>query len=237
MTRLRILFLMAAVLLVTPASAGPKGPKDSKGLSKTLPKAKDFRRALLGVMKSYPTNGKHLYYWPKGKAAKGWKGTTCDLVYDGQTVAKGDSKGRCYCCGLTFEVFFRAYKKWAKSKSKPFKIGDLDAKGVNKLIRAWFGANGDRRCSLGAIVDNKLGVHIKALKDAKAGDFVQLWRHNKSGHSVVFVNWVRDENKAIVGLKYWSTQKSTKGVGTRVERFGPKGLKRDEIYIARVGRP
>jgi hypothetical protein len=38
-------------------------------------------------------------------------------------------------------------------------------------------------------------------------------------------------------MRYWSTQRSTRGIGYRVEHFGgKKGIKRDECWIARVGR-
>ena len=74
--------------------------------------------------------------------------------------------------------------------------------------------------------------------EAEAGDFVQLWRHSGSGHSCIFRAWVRDDDDEIVGLRYWSTQSSTDGIGERVERFGTAGsaVKRDELYIVRVGR-
>jgi hypothetical protein len=203
--------------------------------AKNLPTEKAFRKSLLKIMKSYPTNGKHQYYWPRG-GGKGWKGTTCDLVYRGETIAKGDENGRCFCCGLTFEVFFRAYEECLKTKKKEFQIGDLNPKGVKKLISAWFGSKSNRFCSGTAIPNFNLGRAIPKLKNAKSGDFVQFWRHSGSGHSVVFVGWVKDKQGKITGLRYWSTQKSTKGIGQRTEHIGAKGIKRDEIYIARVGR-
>ena len=55
---------------------------------------------------------------------------------------------------------------------------------------------------------------------------------------MVFLGWVR-EKKKIVGIRYWSTQSSTKGIGERTERFGTSGstVKKDELYVVRVGRP
>src|SRR5438874_2444313 len=72
-----------------------------------LPLATDFAKRVLELAKSYPADGTHRYHWPKGSS---WEGTTRDLVYLGQKVATGDPEKRCYCCGLTFEVFFRAYE-------------------------------------------------------------------------------------------------------------------------------
>ena len=58
-----------------------------------------------------------------------------------------------------------------------------------------------------------------AINDRKPGDFLQLRRTNKSGHSVVFLDWVTDARRTI-GVKYRSTQTSTKGIGDRTEYFG-----------------
>ncbi|MDF1665258.1 MAG: hypothetical protein P1V97_26080 [Planctomycetota bacterium] len=220
-------------LAVSGLSLAPNTADAKDKLVKDLPSEKDFRKALLKVMKSYPADGTHRYYWPRGGK---WKGNIADLVYKGKVIAKGDEKGRAFCCGLTFEVFFLAYEKCMKAKKKDFQIGDLDEKGVLKLISAWFGSDGNRRCSQNAIIKYGLGRVITNLKDARPGDFVQFWRHSKSGHSVVFVGWEKDKQGKIVGIRYWSTQKSTKGIGQRMEKIGPKGVKLDEIYIARVGK-
>jgi hypothetical protein len=61
---------------------------------------------------------------------------------------------------------------------------------------------------------------------------------NKSGHSVVLVALERDGAK-IIGLRYRSSQKSTDGIGDRVEYFadvpGREGkLDRKRMYIARL---
>ena len=68
------------------------------------------------------------------------------------------------------------------------------------------------------------------------GDFVQLWRHDGSGHSVIFLDWVRD-GEALVGLRYWSTQTTTNGIGEAVERFGTEGraIDRAAFHLCRPG--
>jgi hypothetical protein len=227
----RLALLTFCILLSSSSSFNEAGGKEK--WARNLPTERDYRSSLLKIMKSYSTNGKHRYYWPRGS---GWKGTTCDLVYQGVTIAKGDPKGRCFCCGLTFEVFFRAYEACLKKNKKDFKIGDLDATAVRRLLSKWFGKKGDRRLLQDAITQNGLGRAINKPEKARAGDFVQFWRHSKSGHSVVFVSWERDRGGKITGIRYWSTQKSTRGIGQRTEKIGPKGVKRDEIYIARVGK-
>lgn len=48
-----------------------------------------------------------------------------------------------------------------------------------------------------------IGTHISNLYEAIPGDFVQFWRTNKSGYSVIFLEWEKNANE-IVGIKYWS---------------------------------
>ncbi len=189
---------------------------------------------VLAVLKSYPADGTHGYYWPKKGA---WLGFTRTLVYDGETIGEGDPKGRCHCSGITFEVFFRAWKRWCKASGKAIRIGRLDAAGVRAFVREWFGANGDRATLSAALTRHHLGRRLTDWDDARPGDFVQLWRQSGSGHSAVFLAWTRDEDGSITGLRYWSTQSSTNGIGERSERFGDAGsmVKRDEFFLVRVG--
>ncbi|MBI2901909.1 MAG: hypothetical protein HYY17_17130 [Planctomycetes bacterium] len=201
------------------------------------PKLKSFNEAVVEVMKSYPADGTHDYYWPRGS---GWEGTTQDLVYAGRKIASGDPKRRCYCCGLTFEVFFKAYEKHCADRGAGFKIGTLDANDLHEFRLRWFGAssNGDRRklCEE-AVVSYRLGRRIERIEDARPGDFVQLWRRDGSGHSVIFVEW-KVEGGKIAGITYWSTQKATKGIGVHTEKFGEtKGVDRDQLHIVRVVPP
>ena len=222
---------LAPLLLLLLLTACP----EEKQAARDVPAEKTFRTHLLAVIETYPTDGTHGYYWPRPDRG-GWLGNTRRLEYAGTVLSEGDAKGRCHCCGLTFEVFFRAWARWCEAEGKPFRIRDLDVAGVRRLQRQWFGVSGDRKTLLTAITKNGLGRRITDWEDAREGDFVQLWRHSGSGHSCVFRAWVHDEGK-IVGLRYWSTQKSTNGIGERVERFGEDGsaMKRDETYVVRVG--
>lgn len=198
---------------------------------------KSFNDTVVEVMRSYPTDGSYGYWWPRGSD---WEGTTQDLVYEGRKIATGDPKKRSYCCGLTFEVFFKAYEKHCAERGAPFKIGTLAADDVHELRLRWFGAssNGDRqRLCLEAVTSYGLGRRIEKLEEARAGDFVQLWRHDGSGHSVIFASWDTTGGKP-VGLTYWSTQNATKGIGFHTEKFGDKkGLDRQRLYIVRVVPP
>lgn len=193
----------------------------------------DFNEYVLHALKSYPTNGTHQYYWP---SSGGWAGNTKDLYYQGQLFSKGDSKGRCYCCGLTFEVFFDAYKKYCNDHGWQFDIKGFTATDLKKFRGLWFGADGNRKTLLNAVEKHNLGSAV-SLEDARPGDFVQYWRHSGSGHSVIFIGWRRDSQNKITGLEYWSTQKSTGGIGYRTETVSSSsGIDPKQIYIARVGK-
>ncbi len=203
-----------------------------------VPAPGELNSYVLEVLASYPADGTHRYWWPRGKDGRGWSGNTRDLRYGGKVLFRGDPQGRAYCCGLTFEVFVRAWRLWCKRTNRPWTIHGLDASGVRRLQKQWFGSSKDKTCIRTALVANGLGTRITDWKQARAGDFVQLWRANGSGHSVVFLDWVRKDDR-VIGLEYWSTQKSTKGIGRRKEYFlaskGKRRLLREKLYLCRVG--
>jgi len=195
-----------------------------------VPKSGDFNAHVLAIVDTYPTDGTHRYHWPKTGT---WIGTTRKLVYAGEVLAEGDPQGRCHCSGLTFEVFLRAWERRCKAADRPYRILDWDLAQVRRFRTQWFGTSGDRATLHTALTKNGLGHRITDWEKAKPGDFVQLWRHGGSGHSCIFRGWTRDEDGTIVGLRYWSTQKSSKGIGERTEPLAK--LKRDELYVVRVG--
>ncbi len=49
------------------------------------------------------------------------------------------------------------------------------------------------------------------------GDLVQIWRKDRSGHSVVFSNLLKSSNGKVMGVCYWASNKSTNGYGERCE--------------------
>jgi hypothetical protein len=224
--------ILVAVVVAALAAAGRADDGAKKDF---LPSEDELSKHVLEVARSYPTDGTHRYFWPKGST---WTGTTRDLFYEKERVCDGDAEKRCYCCGLTFEVFFRAWEAAAKKAGKDFRIGDLDAAGVHKLRRDWFGIDeNDRKTCQRALTERGLG-HAVPLDRARAGDFVQLWRADKSGHSVVLLAVERDKDGAPSALRYWSTQKSTNGIGERVEKIGHTGhaVLVDEVFAVRAGR-
>lgn len=199
-----------------------------------VPKAGELNPLVLELARAYPTDGTHGYWWPKGDA---WRGTTQTLTYAGEVLCQGDAQGRCYCSGLTFEVFLAAWLRWARAHGQPERVADLDLVGMKRFQDQWYGASGDRKTLRTALVENGLGRDVPHA-EAKPGDFVQLWRHDGSGHCAVFLAWERDAAGAVTGLHYWSTQKSTNGIGERTELFGTDGrtVLRAETWIVRPGR-
>jgi hypothetical protein len=110
---------------------------------------------------------------------------------------------------------------------------------VRGFQKDWYGATKDSGETQCVYALGKLGIGKQVTeKEAKPGDFLQLWRTNKSGHSVVFLDWVTDSGRPI-GVKYRSTQTSTKGIGDRVEYFtgapGKKGaVDPKRLYFGRL---
>ena len=224
-------------------AAQDKTPAQDKPASQ--PKAGELNRYVLQVLKTYPTDGSYGYFWPQRLDAQ-WKGNATDLHYRGKLFAKGDPKHRSFCCGLTFAVYLHAYERWCKHEKQTFVIPNFEtAEKLKDLRHQWFGSDGNRRCSDHALRDNGLGTRIKRLEHARPGDFVQFWRRpiegkRTSGHSAIFIAWARDPKnpKKITGLRYWSSQPSTKGIGYKVESFaGEKAIETKRLYITRAGAP
>jgi hypothetical protein len=161
-----------------------------------------------------------------------WKGTGVpeDVRFNDKVIlAKGKAT---YCSGFTFAVAMKAAAERGLLKNKT-------VEQVRDFQKDWYGATkegGETQC-VHALEKLGIGKPV-AIKDANAGDFLQLWRTNKSGHSVVFLEWVTDAGRPI-GIKYRSTQTSTNGIGDRTEYFagipGNKGtVDPKRLYFGRL---
>lgn len=53
------------------------------------------------------------------------------------------------------------------------------------------------------------------------GDFVQIWRGDNSGHSVIFSNYLKNSAGELIGICYWSSNQATNGFRHRCEPIGP----------------
>jgi hypothetical protein len=192
-----------------------------------------FNKMVLNIIKEYPTDGTFDYYWEPVNADDG---VTEELVYLGTTISKPNSRKTCFCCGISFEIFFKAYSiviHKCHLIRKKLSINDM------KILKfLWYCSTLDHHGKysgcLGALTQMKLGMHIENLHDAKPGDFIQYWRHNGSGHSAIFLEWKFDPNsKDISGITYWSSQRSTRGIGVKSETIDDNNIDKNQIYIVR----
>ena len=156
-----------------------------------------------------------------------WKGTGVpeEVRFRDQTIlAKGNST---YCSGFTFAVAMKAAAERGLLKGK-----SVDE--IREFQKEWYGStkeSGETQC---AYALEKLGIGKEVnSRDARAGDFLQLWRTNKSGHSVVFLEWVMEDGKPI-GVKYRSSQTSTNGIGDRIEYFAGVAEKKGKVDPKRM---
>jgi hypothetical protein len=178
---------------------------------------------VLDIARAYDDGGG--YVWENGT------GLPRAIEFEGATLFKAQDKGT-YCSGFTFSVVMQAAEERGLLRGKT-------ADELRRFQKEWYGSVEDAAEKQCAVAMERLGVggEVK-LADARPGDFVQLWRNNKSGHSVVLLELLRDGER-IVGLKYRSSQKSTDGIGDRVEYFddapGREGkVLRERTYAARL---
>jgi len=238
--RLFIKGLICGVALLLIGCAAPHSPV-ARYLAKNTKIQEDEDGALnpyvLHVIGAYPTDGSYPYRWEKNEYDI-YNGVTEDLVYRGKIIARGHpNQTRCSnCCGLTFEIFFRAMQIRNKQKGiNPDDFNGMSWEDLFNMMLIWF-VVGRGDSPREAIVYYGLGQAIDNWEEAKTGDFMDISRNNGSGHSVIFIEWQRDDSNKITGLKYFSSQSN--GVGYATEFSSDSGGKvlREYIHIGRVGR-
>jgi hypothetical protein len=199
---------------------------------------------VMKVIAAFPLDGSYSYHcsW------KPWEydiynGVTQDLWYKGMVVAKAYPDGsRCsYCCGYTFEVFVRAMKLRNVQKGlDPEEFNGMTFTDLFNMLQLWY-IEGKGDSEQRGIVSYGLGRAITNLDDVLPGDFLSYSTTPAGGHSVVFVDWQRNEENKIVGLKYFSSNLSgSHGVGYGAGKFSDsnssgRGILRNSMRIARVG--
>jgi hypothetical protein len=194
----------------------------------------DMNQYVVEVVKSYPTDGTHKYWWPKENI---YDGATTDIYCMDKKVMRGEPEGRTFCCGLTLEVFYRAMEKYNKKHGLEG-IKNLPLEKVKNFQRLWFCPKVKAWGPGEALTAYGMGKRIENFEDARFGDFLQFWRNSGSGHSVMFVKWIRDENNDIKGFEYWSAQKKTNGIGYNEEYFsGENSVDKDNFYLSRLTDP
>src|SRR5262249_51286645 len=106
------------------------------------------------------------------------------------------------------------------------------------MLQIWY-IEGKGDCERRAIASYGLGKAITDFEDARPGDFLSYDSAPKGGHSVIFIDWIRDDQHKIIGMKYFSSNLSgTHGVGFGKGKFSDcnngKGFVRKSLRIARV---
>jgi hypothetical protein len=205
----------------------------------------ELNNYVLKVIPAY-AGGKYPYLLNNDYA--NYNGVTENIIYKGSPIAKANPNGSksSHCVGLTYEVFFKAMQERNKEAGiSPDNFNNMTINNMKDFMLTWFAAQGSPKAEgdqlVGAIVKYGLGTQITKLDDAKAGDFIDFSRI-KSGHTVVFINWLKDDKGNKVGFRYWSTQESTNGISYKEEYFSDNPLgaikgavNRKQLYIGRVG--
>ncbi len=182
-------------------------------------------------LQTYPTDGTYPYKWHGG----GY-GVTRDVYYKGSLIAPTNPEHTTYCCGITFENFMIGYEDY-NVRHGYNSIGTMNVSDAKDFRKLWYGVTDAEKLCVRAITDYDLGWEIADKTKALPGDFCQLWRHSGSGHSVVFIEYLHNDGE-ITGLRYWSSQPPTDGIGYQTEYFGEtSGINRNRFYIGRVRKP
>jgi hypothetical protein len=159
-----------------------------------------------------------------GGYARGGDGVSQDLVYEGETILRANPEGT-YCCGATLEAFLDAYRRWKPGAAALSPQGrwfeDWPKEKFVALQQGWYGTEGAptnpllpeevrptiREKQMYHVVPwTGLATPVDDYRLLRRGDFVQFWRKNRTGHSVIF--WGRDRDEAgRERLWYWSSQR------------------------------
>lgn len=163
-----------------------------------------------------------------------WGGNTgvpMDIIFKGKTILGKGTNGKTHCSGFTFWTLINAADRLGLLKDKtPSQIQKLQKEcfgGGEKGSDIWWKQGQEATKNLG------IGFPVE-FKDAKPGDFAQIWRKDGSGHSVIFIDWIKEGDNT-VGIKYRGSQPSTDGVGDRIEYTkGDKGIDLSHVYLWRL---
>ncbi len=206
------------LLWIVPMVAEAKGPAEAN--------VENAPAVVMRVVELMPRGGG--YVWES-------TGVPQAIRHAGETVLKKTTADGTYCSGVTFTVVMEAAKRAGL-------LEDKTVAAVKQFQRHWYGtdeASAETQC---VFAMQQLGIGDEIAHDeAQAGDFVQFWRQ-RSGHSVVFIEWLEDRDGGRIGLRYWSSQKATDGMGVNTEYFA--GIEEEgqvgtvdpqRLYVGRLG--
>ncbi len=177
----------------------------------------DFNELVLDLVDAYPKDGTFEYYWPQSGS---WSGGTQDVYYQGEKVGSGGYDA-CYCSGITWEWYLRAFQEYDRSIGGDGQdLNGVDADEIWDMRRDWYVRDLYGPGPSIAMENYGLGAEVQSFDDWMPGDFVQFWRTSGSGHTAIFMGWITDDDGARVGMDYASCQGSTDGLGVNDEYFG-----------------
>ena len=161
-------------------------------------------------------------------------GIARDVRLHGAVVLRAKESPCTYCSGAAFEVYMRALEL-VQRYQPGYAAGRLTRENFIDFRRKFYGTDGNRRTMVRALVEYRLAQEIGRIEDAQPGDLIQFWRHNGSGHSVVLLGLVHNDEGSVAGLRFWSSQSATSGFGISEEYFGTGGrsIIRADTFIAR----
>lgn len=193
----------------------------------------DFNDYVLDMIEYYQRDGRYAYNW-----SSGYGGVTQDLYYKGTRILKEspDGSGITYCCGITFEAFFRSMSFLHEDLDRNETIGSMTASDMQHFQQLWFVTSDPHRGPDLAMETYNIGESIDDFSNVRSGDFLQIWRTGGTGHSVIFLDWTTNTAGDTTGIRYWSTQPSTDGINYNIEYFPAYGgtLDIDNLYFGRV---
>ncbi len=211
---------------------------------------KQILQTILGEQKLRQED--NVYYWPKATDPEAVDsthlGTTVNIDYLGERLSSVRENRGTHCVGMSWQVCMSVLQEWAQRQNASGEISGMSVSDMKDFVDKWFvklkGAPLAAPREMGAVyalTSYKLGKKIPFEK-AQAGDFVQFWRKDNSGHSCIFLHWVYNKQGEIIGFKYWGSQPSTDGVGTGTEYFSQeefalkpeKLVERNRFYVGRL---
>ncbi|ABR48961.1 hypothetical protein Amet_2811 [Alkaliphilus metalliredigens QYMF] len=205
----------------------------------------NLNQHVLDVIKTYHGGGGS-YPYLLNQDYESYNGVTTTIHYQDRVLLKAHPSGNrvSHCSGITFEVFFKAMQ----NRNNELAIDPDDFNGMNydelyDFVLTWYVASGSKQTHNIAIAVEKYGIGkgISNFNEVRPGDFIDFSRENNTGHTAVFLNWIKADEQ-IIGLKYWSSQGSTNGISYNEEYFNvldtsgkPYGnIMIDRVYIARI---
>jgi hypothetical protein len=172
---------------------------------------------VIQVSRTFKDGGEYDNKW-------GGSGVPEEITFKGEKILRA-GQGT-YCCGLTFAVAMKV----AEARGL---LRDKTPVQIRKFQKEWYGATEDSKEIECVLAVKNLGIgKAVSFDEAKPGDFVQFWR-TKTGHSVIFLNWI-ERNGEKIGFRYRSSQLKTKGIGDVTEYFQGNPDKPNDVNKART---